>query len=132
MSEQKHNLNEREVVIIGEIVDIDRRTSATGRTWAIITIETQYEHKEDLIVERYPVRAFGNAMEDVGKSQIGDRVSAVCRVKSKEWNGKWYIELQIKEIEVLQMNVFADPVQAESGTGEIFVESELPDQGLPF
>ena len=59
MSTDKHTLNEKEVVISGEVIAVDRRTSAAGKGWAIITIETQHTYRDELTIERYPVKAFG-------------------------------------------------------------------------
>ena len=132
MSTDKHTLNEKEVVISGEVVDVDRRTSAAGKGWAIITIETQHTYRDELTIERYPVKAFGSAMESVGQIDSGDRVTATCRIKSNNWRDKWYIELSLKNIDIAQILVSSEAEQTESGTVEKFIESDLPDQGLPF
>ena len=92
MSTDKHTLNEKEVVISGEVIDVDRRTSAAGKGWAIITIETQHTYRDELTIERYPVKAFGGVMESAGQVNQGDMVTATCRLKSKKLEDKWYID----------------------------------------
>ena len=132
MSTDKHTLNEKEVVISGEVIDVDRRTSAAGKGWAIITIETQHTYRDELTIERYPVKAFGGVMESAGQVNQGDMVTAMCRLKSKNWNDKWYIDLALNDIDITQVSLSSESEQTESGTVEKFIESDWPDQGLPF
>lgn len=73
-----------------------RGTSSQGKEWV----------KQDFIVETqetYPkkvcITGMGNKSEELNKYNVGDSVKVSVNIESREYNGKWYTNVNVWKIE---------------------------------
>ena len=76
--------------VIGKLVkklDLETGTSKAGKEWQkqSIVIDTGNDFNNEVCVS-----AFGDKMDQMNKLEIGMEVSVLCNVYSREYNGKYY------------------------------------------
>lgn len=89
------------------VLDIQSGTSKAGNAW----------QKQDLVIEvgdRYPKKVclhlFGDRVNDC--PNVGDEVVVSFDAESREWNGKWFTQLNAWKVE----NKSATPAQPQPQT----------------
>mgnify|MGYP003132697440 FL=1 len=65
-------------------------TSQSGKTWESQTILVDTEEKFNNIVA---IKCFGDKVKKMNKLKEGDMVSVSCNVYSREYNGKYYNQI---------------------------------------
>lgn len=82
------------------VLDIQSGTSKTGNTW----------QKQDFVIEvgdRYPkkvcLQLFGDKVNEC--PNIGDEVTVSFDAESREWNGKWFTQLNAWKVETKSTGV---------------------------
>ncbi len=88
--------------------------------------------------------AFGqDKVQELGKYQVGDRVKVSFNIKSREFNGRWYTDLQIWRIALAgQAQATAAPAPAPAAQAPIppappaptleDLPADTPEDDLPF
>lgn len=116
---------------ISFISEITSGTTSRGNAWQRQQIRLQIPAGRNALTLLQLDVTFPNAIEDVKKFQVGDKVEVGFTVSAREWNGKWYNDVDL--ITIHPADQAAQPAQAAPAT-----ESPAPDPGsdpaddLPF
>ena len=101
---------------------------ATGNDWQkqVFVIETDGEYAKKVAFD-----CMGKTIEYVEKLKAGDMVTVSFDVKSREYNGKWYSNINAWKIVVDAPTVVAAPVKVDPLAES---QSQLPESNgqLPF
>ena len=70
-----------------KILELETGTSKAGKEWKkqSILIDTGGEFNNEICVS-----AFGDKVEQMNKLEVGMKVSVLCNVYSREYNGRYY------------------------------------------
>jgi len=80
--------------ITGKLIkklDLEQGTSKNGKEWKkqSFIVETRNEYNKDVCIS-----AFGeDKIKQLDKLNIGDKVSILCNIYSREYNGRWYNQI---------------------------------------
>lgn len=106
--------------------EITTRTGSDGREWKNQTLVLDVTDANGKYHDKIAMTVGDRTMEDVAAIQVGDTVEADVSVRSREWNGRWFNNLDLLQI----VPVAAAPAQPESKP-----DADLFDDGeddLPF
>jgi hypothetical protein len=84
--------------VVLEILDLETGVSKkTGNEWSkqVFVVETN-----DKFPKKVAITAFGKAMDDLDNVNVGDYVEAFINLESREFNGKWYHNINAWKIVV--------------------------------
>jgi hypothetical protein len=95
-----------------------RGTSKAGNEWVSQDFVIEIENEEKICFN-----VFGEDKIKESGLRVGAVASVTCKVESKEWNGKWFNNVDLVNITTESGAVKSAPVQEEA-------EAETPD--LPF
>ena len=76
---------------IDEVETINARNGQTYRTQSIVREETDDRGRTDYV----RLRAFGEAVEETEDLREGEAVSVTFAITAREYNGRWYNDLNI-------------------------------------
>jgi hypothetical protein len=113
--------------IVGEVANIQKKEGKKNPFYVVDILASidGYDGKADEVV--YQITAFGKMSDKVQALAVGDYVTVVAYVGSREWQGKWYPSLTLASIDV-HTNVA--PVEA---TGvQVTEQADGQDTSLPF
>ena len=90
LKENKLIKNNNKMNVTGKVVkklDLESGTSKSGKEWSkqSIVIDTGGEFNNNIAVS-----AFGDKLIQMNKLEVGMKVSILCNVYSREYNGKFY------------------------------------------
>tara|TARA_R110002110_G_scaffold50322_1_gene149034 strand:- start:618 stop:986 length:369 start_codon:yes stop_codon:yes gene_type:complete len=90
LKENKLIKNNNKMNVTGKVVkklDLESGTSKSGKEWSkqSIVIDTGGEFNNKIAVS-----AFGDKLIQMNKLEVGMKVSILCNVYSREYNGKFY------------------------------------------
>jgi len=80
--------------ITGKLIkklDLEQGTSKNGKEWKkqSFIVETRNEYNKDVCIS-----AFGeDKIKQLDKLNIGDKVSILCNIYSREYKGRWYNQI---------------------------------------
>jgi len=80
--------------ITGKLIkklDLEQGTSKNGKEWKkqSFIVETINEYNKDVCIS-----AFGeDKIKQLNKLNIGDKVSILCNIYSREYKGRWYNQI---------------------------------------
>ena len=80
--------------ITGKLIkklDLEQGTSKNGKEWEkqSFIVETRNEYNKDVCIS-----AFGeDKIKQLNKLNIGDKVSILCNIYSREYKGRWYNQI---------------------------------------
>ena len=108
--------------IKGKVVhklDMEKGTSKAGKDWQkqVFVIETDGQYPKQVAIT-----AFGKSSEYSEKLKQGDMVTVSLDIESREYNGKWFTNVNCWKI------VVDKPIQNDA----VPIPKEGEDQGLPF
>jgi hypothetical protein len=108
--------------ISGKLVkklDVEKGTSKAGKEWSkqSIVIDTGGEFNNEVCVS-----AFGDKMESMNKLEIGMEVKILCNVYSREYNGRYFHNID---------GYHFSNVQKSEANLDVHFEGTTPDD-LPF
>ena len=70
-------------------------------------------------------------VQELGKYQVGDRVKVSFNIKSREYNGRWYTDLQIWRIAPAGAEAAAAPVHAAPTAAPVYASAPVSDIPAP-
>lgn len=86
------------IAIIGEV---QTGTSQSGNTWARQTIVVDVAGYNGAF-RKVALQASGTIVTDLEQMMVGDKVEITYQVTAREWNGKWYNNVDLYKIELLE------------------------------
>ena len=89
------------IAILGEV---QTGTSQSGNTWARQTIVVDIEGYNGNF-RKVALQASGNIVTDLEQMMVGDKVEITYQVTAREWQGKWYNNVDLFKIELLEESV---------------------------
>ena len=118
---------------IKELKAIESGTSKAGKNWQKRTVLIGFttgsgQYTKDVVA---PFTFFGKVVDETGKYVEGEQVKVVYEIDSREYNGRYYIDLAAYKIELIgekKSSVANAPTRTQSAA------EPLPDdsQPLPF
>lgn len=124
--------------IISDMSEVQSGVSRSGNPWQRMTITLEIPGFQGSVTKQV-FQVFGDDVNDVLLYSIGDKVEVSWSMYAREWNGKWYnnVDLvKIKPQEVQPKPEQAAPApQPQQGTMEFSQESLEPaanPDDLPF
>lgn len=84
---------------IASFGEIKEGTGRTGRVWQRQNIVIDYQVGESY-TEHLVVSADADAIKEIDALglKVGDKVSVTAKVSSREWNGRWFTDVEIYKI----------------------------------
>ena len=108
---------------------VQQGTSARGQ-WA--KQEFVLEYPDGNYTSQACFTAFGqDKVAELDKYQAGDRVKVSFNIKSREYNGRWYTDLQIWRIAPAGAEAAAAPVHAAPTAAPVYASAPVSDIPAP-
>ena len=83
---------------IAVMSEVQSGTSQSGNTWSRQTIVVDVVGYNDNY-RKVMLQASGNVVADLETMMVGDKVEITYQVTAREWNGKWYNNVDLYKIE---------------------------------
>jgi hypothetical protein len=109
---------------ISYISEVSSGTSRSGNTWQRLTLHLDIPGFQGAIFKQV-FQASGNAVYMVKKYKVGDRVEVSFSLYAREWDGKWYNNVDLVHIAP------ADAKAEDPGSPAPEVQDN-PNNDLPF
>ena len=104
---------------VSDLTPIEQVEARSGQTYRkqYVVLEVEDGNRTETIA----IRAFGNAVDETEGLRPGEDVSVTFAISSREYNGRWYTDLELIHVRVqgMQVNV---PHPASAGP-----DDDLPD-----
>lgn len=109
------------------VLDQTSGTSAAGKDWTKQTFVI--EEVEGQYPKKIAIDAFN---KDIG-AEIGDTVKAFINIESREWEGRWFTNIGLWKVEIIERGTMIAPDSIPSSETPA-AESGIPeeDSDLPF
>ena len=91
------------IAIMGEV---QSGTSQNGNAWARQQIVVDVEGYNGTY-RKVALQASTNGVRDLESMQVGDKVEITYQVTAREWQGKWYNNVDLLRIEMIEETVAA-------------------------
>lgn len=123
--------------IVGEvshILPLQEGVAKSGKAWKSQSFVLSV--KEDKYVDAYCFNAFGDKVDRI--PELGQQVSVKFDIRSREYNGRWYTELNLFSVEPVPLSgdprpaPAPQPAPAASPQGYAPSELDPKDDDLPF
>lgn len=104
---------------VSDLTPIEQVEARSGQTYRkqYVVLDIEDERRTETIA----IRAFGNAVDETEGLRPGEDVSVTFAISSREYNGRWYTDLEL--IHVRKIGTAAQaPAQAPAGK-----DDDLPD-----
>lgn len=83
---------------IEAIGDVTVRTGRDGREWQNQTLVIDASAPDSRYHDSLAVRVDDRLIDVVAQLGVGDTVKVVCGVKSREWQGRWYTDVDLIQV----------------------------------
>ncbi len=123
-------MKELNTKLTGIIASVETKQTKKNTDWHAILVEVGDK--------LYTVKAFGKTATEFTESHAGqgDRVEFHCAVDSGEWNGKWFLNLNMINVRVIESRTMQVPDGDETQDYTPPESPEAPavieDEDLPF
>jgi hypothetical protein len=88
--------------------EVESGMAKSGNAWYRQTIVVDVEGYKGSF-RKVAIQASGNMVGEIEKVQIGERVEVTYQVTAREWNGKWYNNVDLYNISSLEVEQLAAP-----------------------
>ena len=92
----------KEIGTISVLGEVQSGTSQTGNPWYRQTIVVDVAGYNGSY-RKVAVQASGNVVGDLETAKVGDKVEISYQVTAREWNGKWYNNVDLFKVEFLDI-----------------------------
>ena len=92
----------KEIGTISVLGEVQSGTSQTGNPWYRKTIVVDVAGYNGSY-RKVALQASGNVVGDLDGAAIGDKVEISYQVTAREWNGKWYNNVDLFKVEFLDI-----------------------------
>ena len=113
--------------LLREVTDVTNGTSKSGNAWTKATAIV--EKVEGNYTDTYPLVLFGDKIQEA-EPFVGKYVDVKFNVQARQFNGRWYIDLGLRSIDMHDDRPVAPPVQAPEPKPVQPIEDD--GQDLPF
>lgn len=112
-------MSDVELTINGTIMNIETKQTRNNTDWFTILVE--------MGESQYPVKAFGKTAVQFSESGagVGDNIKASCRLESKEWQGKHFLDLVVENVKVVKTKADGGGTSGGSGKKSSFVKEPV-------
>lgn len=110
---------------ISYISEVSSGTSRSGNTWQRLTLHLDIPGFQGAIFKQV-FQASGNAVDMVKKFKVGDRVEIAFSLYAREWDGRWYNNVDLVRITP------ADAQAEDPGSPAPPEVQDNPNNDLPF
>lgn len=94
----------KEIGTIAHMSEVQSGTSQTGNPWYRQTIVVDIAGNNGSY-RKVALQAFGNVVGDLEGAAVGEKVEISYQVTAREWNGKWYNNVDLYEVQFLENGV---------------------------
>ena len=91
----------KEIGTIAHMSEVQSGTSQTGNPWYRQTIVVDVAGYNGSY-RKVALQASGNVVGDLEGAAVGDKVEISYQVTAREWNGKWYNNVDLYKVEFLE------------------------------
>ena len=91
----------KEIGTIAHMSEVQSGTSQTGNPWYRQTIVVDIAGYNGSY-RKVALQASGNVVGDLEGAAVGDKVEISYQVTAREWNGKWYNNVDLYKVEFLE------------------------------
>lgn len=88
--------------------EVESGMAKSGNAWYRQTIVVDVEGYKGSF-RKVALQASGNMVGEIEKVQIGERIEVTYQVTAREWNGKWYNNVDLYNISSLEVEQPAAP-----------------------
>lgn len=110
-----------------KVTDVTNGTSKSGNAWTKAT--AIFEKVEGNYTDTYPMVLFGDKIQEA-EPFVGKEVDIKFNIQAREYNGRWYIDLGLRTIDLADTRPVTPPVQIPDPTPA--PQSEDDGSDLPF
>lgn len=114
---------------ISHIGEVTRGTGSTGKEWARMNILIDIAGYQGSIY-KIQFQVGTDKVEEVLKYKVGDKVEIASSIYAREWNGKWYNNIDLVSIKPQEQTRPATPTSEQIEDMPEGTEGE--DGGMPF
>ena len=114
--------------LLRTVTDVTNGTSKSGNPWTKAT--AIIEKTEGNYTDTYPLILFGDKIHEA-EPYVGKYVDVKFNVQAREYNGRWYIDLGLRSIDMHDSRPVVPPVPAPELSKPLNDEDDL-NGGLPF
>lgn len=114
--------------LLRTVTDVTNGTSKSGNPWTKAT--AIIEKTEGNYTDTYPLILFGDKIQEA-EPYVGKYVDVKFNVQAREYNGRWYIDLGLRSIDMHDSRPVVPPVPAPELSKPLNDEDD-PNGGLPF
>lgn len=104
--------------------EVESGMAKSGNAWYRQTIVVDVEGYKGSF-RKVAIQASGNMVGEIEKVQIGERVEVTYQVTAREWNGKWYNNVDLYNISSLEAEQTSQPL-VQPNTPMTPQEGDLP------
>lgn len=118
---------------IASFGEIKEGTGRTGRVWQRQNIVIDYQVGESY-TEHLVVTADADTIKDIDTLglKVGDKVTVTGKVSSREWNGRWFTDVEVYKIIPNKPKDAATPATAPAKKDDPLSVFDDPKEDLPF
>lgn len=114
---------------VANIGEVTRGTGSTGKEWARMNLLIEVAGYQGSTY-KIQFNVGTDRIEDVLKFKVGDKVDIACSIYAREWNGKWYNNLDLVNIKPQEAQTSGSAPAPTTEQVEDMPEGE--DEGMPF
>jgi len=115
---------------ISDMSDVQSGTSKNGYEWQRMTITLEIPGYNGSVYKQV-FQVSGDRVNDVLLYDIGDHAEITWSMSAREWNGRWYNNVDLVKISHLEQNNAPAP-QAQQEQPLPPAEVDDPEKDLPF
>lgn len=118
---------------ISEMTEVQSGTSKNGYDWQRMSIVLDIPGFQGSVTKQC-FQVTGDDVNDVLLYNIGDKVEVAWSLYAREWNGKWYNNVELVKIshQEQKQDAPAKAAPATSKTQQIQFDQDNPEGDLPF
>ena len=109
---------------IAVMSEVQTGTSQSGNTWSRQTIVVDVVGYNGNY-RKVMLQASGNVVADLETMMVGDKVEITYQVTAREWNGKWYNNVDLYKIEVTEEKA-QQPVAPSAPSAPAYPQNPQP------
>lgn len=114
----------KEIGTIAHMGEVQSGTSQSGNPWYRQTIVVDIAGYNGSY-RKVAVQATGNVVGELASAAVGDKVEISYQVTAREWNGKWYNNVDLFKVE------FLEPAMPQQTAPAYPQNPQYPQQQMP-
>lgn len=112
--------------LAGAVYSIDFQRTRNGKEWVKLVLEVSERFGQERSTYYVPIECFGRSADALSNVASGDIVSVSARVVSREYQGKYYVDIKADSVTVLASLAGMARSAETTEAGVSFDDSDLP------